>query len=115
MMFLLYYPWDLVFTPAFRLEIFSQLLGTTNSIVYHAVTIKDLSGHHYFYMYTILLGLHKQEINYIPFEHIYLAAVTRPLFSGAHKRVGYARLYVNRHTHIGFYAILRHSLAGKQF
>ena len=99
MTLLLYYPQDWFFTPVFRprfrLGIFSRLLSTTNPIVVvlTRVTMKDLSGHHCFYTYTqYFLGLRNRKliINYIPFEHIYVAAVTRPF--SARIKGGYARL-----------------------
>ena len=56
MTFLLYYLWDLVFTPVFRprfrLGIFGRLLSTTNPVVVLIpVTMNDLSGRHCFYTY----------------------------------------------------------------
>ena len=55
-MFLLYYPRDLVFTPVFRLRFrlgIFRLLSTTNPIVVvlTPVTMKDLSGRHCFYKF----------------------------------------------------------------
>ena len=92
---LLYYPWDLVCYACLQARTIRLAIGHHQSIVVVLMpvtaTVKDLSGRHCFYTYAIFLC--KQEIiNYIPFEHIYLAAVTRSLWSGSHIRLGYARL-----------------------
>ena len=45
-------------------------------------------------------------INCIQLEHIYLAAVTRPLWSGVHKRVGYTSLMTQ--LNLIYSSILKH-------